>query len=115
MPAMIDIAAPFSYGRLRDALTLLEQMAAGGMGIEDLRREVVRREDARKKPVAPARRLLAEIQKKTPRCPQCGRPMALHAGDDNDCHWVCKHCRHSTYCPRPAQDELQRIMTRKET
>lgn len=55
------------------------------------------------------RRVAEAVRRHAPRCPDCGAPMSLYAGDNQDCHWVCRTCRHSIYRPHPPETELRKI------
>jgi len=53
--------------------------------------------------------IAAALQKHAPCCPDCGVQMTLYSGDNQDCHWVCRKCRHSIYKPHPPETELRNI------
>jgi len=116
---MTDIGhhlAGYAPRQIEDAAAVLRTLALKGIAPAafmawaeargaDKRRARVEIEAARAK----RRRLVEEVRRRAPRCPDCDRIMSLHAGDDNDCQWACKACRRSQYRPHPPDTELRRI------
>jgi hypothetical protein len=120
-----EILQPFSPGRIGDAILLFEALAAEGYGIASLKRHLAQRMElmAQRREALSAEQaaFMVDLDKHSPKCPECGRTMTLFGvnvsprtmiGGAARSIWQCPDimgCGHEEESERTVLEEHERI------